>query len=97
VKSSIFALLSAFSSRGPSSSPPAPHPGSTGEEVRGYLRSIAKSTWKLVNWLTHARNAGPSDASMAVEATQNVLRAFGGAIVRRGRGILDRCPACSSY
>ena len=71
--------------------------GSSAKEIRGHLKSIALSTWQLVNWLTHAANAVRIDARMAVDATQGVLAAFGTALIRYERGIPDRCPACSSY
>lgn len=71
--------------------------GESAERIRGYLKGIANPTWDLVNWLTHARNAGRLDAQMAVDATQNVLAAFGAALLRHERGTPDRCPNCKSY
>ena len=71
--------------------------GSSAEEIRGYLKSTSKSTWQLVNWLTHAANAVKFDAFMSVEATENVLTIFSAALIRYERGISDRCPKCSSY
>lgn len=71
--------------------------GASAQEVRGYLKAMAKSTWQMVNWLTHASNAVRFDGHMAVEATHNVLAAFGSALIRYERGAPDRCPRCSSY
>lgn len=71
--------------------------GPSAQEVRGYLKAMAKSTWQMVSWLTHASNAARFDGHMAVEATQNVLAAFGSALIRYERGTPDRCPRCSSY
>jgi hypothetical protein len=71
--------------------------GGSAEEVRGYLRSSAKATWQLVSWLTHAQNAAYADGGLAVDATENVLQAFGSALVRYERGAPARCPACASY
>lgn len=71
--------------------------GSSAHEVRGYLKSSAKSAWHLVNWLTHAANATRFDALMAVDATNHLLGAFGAAIVRYERGGPERCPQCTSY
>lgn len=71
--------------------------GASAEEIRGYLKSISKSTWQLVNWLTHASNAVRFDGIMAVDATEHVLASFGAALIRHERGIPDRCPRCSSY
>lgn len=71
--------------------------GQSAKEVRGYLKSLAKSTWQLVSWLTHATNAVRFDGQMAVDATQNTLSAFSTAIIRHESGAPDRCPQCGSY
>lgn len=72
-------------------------PGASGDELRRHLRTVAKSTWQYVNWLTHATNAVRFDARLAVESTSSVLVAFGAAVIRKERGAPDRCPACRSY
>ncbi len=71
--------------------------GASAEEIRGYLKSTSKSTWQLVNWLTHASSAVRFDGMMAVDATEHVLSSFGAALIRYEKGIPDRCPRCSSY
>lgn len=71
--------------------------GSAADEIRGYLKAIAKSTWQLVGWLTHASNAGRLDAHVVLDATESTLAAFGAAVLRRERGAPERCPRCSSY
>ena len=71
--------------------------GSSAEEVRGFLRSTAKVTWQLVSWLTHAQNATHADGTLALDATQSVLKSFASALVRYERGAPERCPSCSSY
>jgi hypothetical protein len=71
-------------------------PGSHASEVRGYLKSLARSTWQLVCWLTHCTNAVRYDGAIALSATQEVLNAFGMALVRQERKDLDRCPRCRS-
>jgi hypothetical protein len=53
--------------------------GGSSERLRSYLKAIAKSTWQLVNWLTHAQNAGRFDGAIATQATENVLESFMGA------------------
>jgi hypothetical protein len=50
-----------------------------------------------VNWLTHASNARPSDASLALGATEAVITAFGTTLRRTETGRPDRCPRCRSY
>jgi predicted Zn-ribbon and HTH transcriptional regulator len=70
--------------------------GSTAAEIRGYLKTLAKSTWQLVSWLTHASNAVRYDGMLAVDATYAVLNAYGAAIIRHERPTPDRCPRCNS-
>ncbi len=71
--------------------------GSSAERRRGYLKSIAKSTWELVNWLTHADSATKFDAYFAYKATGHVLSAWSVLILRYEHGVPDRCPKCASY
>ncbi len=72
-------------------------PGKSGERIRSYLKDLARANWDLVNWLTHAKNAVRMDGVLAVEGTGHTLFAFGTAIVRKEKGIPDRCPGCGSY
>ena len=72
-------------------------PGPSNERVRGYLKDLAKATWELASWLTHAKNAVRTDATLTVEGTGHTLYAFGLAIIRKEKGVPDRCPKCSSY
>jgi hypothetical protein len=71
--------------------------GSSSERWRGYLKSTAKATWELVNWLTHATNATRFDANFAIEATGWIISTFAIALVRFEHGHPDRCPRCTSY
>lgn len=71
--------------------------GASNERVRGYLKDLAKAVWELVNWLTHAKNAVKTDATLATEGTSHALFAFGMALIRKERGVPDRCPQCASY
>lgn len=71
--------------------------GSSADRVRGYLKTISKSTWELVSWLTHSSNAVRMDGDLAVYATQNVLAAFSSVLIKYERGLPDRCPNCASY
>jgi hypothetical protein len=71
--------------------------GSSAEEIRGYMRMVAKSTWQLVNWLTHAKNAVRADAHIALDAAAHVLTIYGTVVLRHEHGAPDRCPSCSSY
>ena len=56
--------------------------GHRNERIRGYLKALAKETWDLVNWLTHAANASRIDGTIAVDATHSTLEAFGAALIR---------------
>jgi len=71
--------------------------GPSADQVRGLLKAIAKSTWQLVSWLTHATNAVRFDGRLAIDATESTLAAFSAALIRYERGTPDRCPVCSSY
>jgi hypothetical protein len=70
--------------------------GSGAQEIRKYLKTIARSTWQLVSWLTHAANAVRYDGTTAVDATYAVLNAFGAALLRHERETKDRCLRCGS-
>jgi hypothetical protein len=70
--------------------------GSQASEIRGYLKAVARSTWQLVSWLTHAANAVRYDGTVAVDATYAVLNAFGAALLRHERPVTDRCARCGS-
>jgi hypothetical protein len=70
--------------------------GASAEYVRKYLKSISRTGWQLVNWLTHTEGATQA-AILALELTQHVLGTFGTALFRHVHGIPDRCPRCSSY
>lgn len=72
-------------------------PGSSAERRRGYLKAISKSTWELVNWLTHAGNATRLDAQIALNATEQALYLFSMSFMRFERGDPHRCPECGSY
>ena len=71
--------------------------GSSAECMRHYLKTIAKSGWQLVSWLTHASEATKADAILALDATHHALATFATAVIRHSHGIPDRCPTCGSY
>ncbi len=72
-------------------------PGDSAERRRGYLKAIAKSTWELVNWLTHSASATRSDAYFTLTATEHALGTWSLTILRHEVGVPERCPNCSSY
>jgi len=66
--------------------------------LRSYLKTVAKATWELVNWLTHARNARPSDGLAAVDATSYLVSEFSMAeLWHRKKDENESCPTCGSY
>ena len=71
-------------------------PGSHNERIRGYLKALAKETWQLVGWLTHAVNASRHDGAMVLDATHSVIEAFGTALIRYERQTVERCGRCGS-
>lgn len=71
--------------------------GSSQRRLRSYLKTVAKSTWELVNWLTHAENATRLDGELAVESTGHLITVYAFALVRFERGEPSRCPVCNSY
>lgn len=71
--------------------------GERSYRVRAYLKAVAKRTWEMVNWLTHASDATLFDGEMAVEATGHLLVVYSYALVRYERGEPERCPVCRSY
>lgn len=71
--------------------------GDRSYRVRAYLKVVAKRTWEMVSWLTHASDATLFDGEMAVEATGHLLVVYSYALVRYERGEPERCPVCSSY
>lgn len=70
--------------------------GARMNDIRSYLKSIARTTWQLTAWLTHAANAVRYDGLLAVDATYAVLNAYGAALLRYQRPAPDRCPRCKS-
>jgi hypothetical protein len=71
--------------------------GGSAKDVRCYMKTVAKSGWDLVNWLTHASGATKADAILALQATQHALATFSAAVFRHLHGIPDHCPSCGSY
>ena len=72
-------------------------PGDSAERIRGHLKAIAKSSWQLASWLTHANGAKRSDASFVLDVTQSVVEGFGNAVIRYESGSPESCPSCGSY
>jgi hypothetical protein len=70
--------------------------GSKNERLRGYLKGLAKESWQLVSWLTHAVDTTRDDGMIALNATHATLEAFGAALLRHERQTPERCGRCGS-
>lgn len=66
-------------------------------EVRRHVKAVAKSGWQLASWLTHAKNAHRSDASVVVAATGHAIEMLVTSVLkdRRDRDAAT-CPTCGS-
>jgi len=71
--------------------------GSSGEQLRSYLKKLARETWDLVNKLTHAKNAVSYDAEIATAAVSHFLSTVTAASMRWSAGNPKRCGSCGSY
>jgi len=70
--------------------------GSAGES-RAFLKSVSRSAWDLVSWLTHAGKATNYDAITALLATNTCVDAFAMMLRKHRSGAPERCPKCRSY
>jgi hypothetical protein len=70
--------------------------GGTNKELRRHLKNIAKETWQLVNWLTHARSANKTASSIAIHSCQTVIGHFIQILERELTDKTDECPVCRS-
>jgi hypothetical protein len=72
------------------------HAGGSLKELRSFLKSACEKTWVLVSWLTHYRDAGQLEASIALEecgALAGHLAQTLNAAETRER---SACPSCGS-
>lgn len=72
------------------------YPGESNDKRRGLAKAAANEAWTFTNWLTHARGATASDAAIAVDVTALAVSIFTDALIRRVRGVPERCPECGS-
>lgn len=70
--------------------------GSSNKTLRQYLKTTAKQTWQLVNWLTHARNANQGITSIAVRGADTIFDHFAQVLVGVETESIDKCLSCSS-
>lgn len=70
--------------------------GASNKDLRQHLKSLAKETWQLVNWLTHHRNATATATSIALHSTQTLVGHLIQILERSKTDQIERCPVCSS-
>lgn len=71
--------------------------GSSAEQLRSYIRKLARETWDYVNKLTHAKNAGSYDTEIGAAAVSHFLSTMTAARMRWAAGDKQRCATCGSY
>lgn len=71
-------------------------PGSSNKNLRQHLKSVAKESWQLVNWLTHSRNANKTASSIAIHSCQTVIGHFIQILERSRLDQSEECPVCKS-
>lgn len=70
--------------------------GGSNKELRQHLKSIAKETWQLTNWLTHHRNASETATSIAMHSCQTTVGHFIKVLERSKTERTEQCPVCTS-
>lgn len=70
--------------------------GEPNKELRSYLKALGNETWKLVNWLTHDRNANKTAALIAHESVTALNSHFARLLMRERADRADQCPVCAS-
>lgn len=71
--------------------------GGAAEYVRGYLKAICQKGWQLANWLTHARNATRSDASLCISATEHLIQQLIALALKAMKRAPEKCARCGSF
>src|SRR5947209_12023317 len=71
-------------------------PGGSNKELRSYVKGAAESTWQLVNWLTHARNATKTAATITTHAADLLVGHFIQLVEFDRLDHTEQCPTCKS-
>ena len=72
-------------------------PGKGMRKIRSHLKFNSDSTWELVSWLTHHKNAVRDDAKYVMNATEQLMLNTLNIVVRSEKQKPKRCPICKSY
>jgi hypothetical protein len=70
--------------------------GQDNKQLRQYLKTNAKETWQLVNWLTHDRNAKQTASSIAIHACDTVVGHSVQILERERSDRTKECTVCKS-
>jgi hypothetical protein len=70
--------------------------GGSNKELRQHLKTTAKESWQLVNWLTHARSANETSSSIALHSCQTIIGHFIKILERNRTDKAPSCPVCKS-
>jgi hypothetical protein len=70
--------------------------GGSNKQLRQYLKSTAKETWQLANWLAHTRSADKTVTDITISACDVTLRSFIHVLERQRTGGAVECPSCKS-
>lgn len=70
--------------------------GRSNKELRAHLKSATDSTWQLVNWITHHRNANKTAALIAIDAVDALVIQLVRLLSRERHDRTDQCPTCQS-
>ncbi len=66
-------------------------------KIRAHLKTNSDSTWELVSWLTHHKNAVRDDAKYVMDATEQLILNTLSIVVLNEKQKPKRCPKCKSY
>lgn len=73
------------------------HAGGSLKELRSFLKGTCEKTWNLVNWVTHYRNAGEVEASIAYQACGTLAGHISQSLAAAKKRERSVCPSCGSY
>jgi hypothetical protein len=70
--------------------------GGSNKELRQHLKTIAKETWQLTNWLTHHRKASKTATAIAMHSCQTTVGHFIQILEKSKTTETENCPVCTS-
>ena len=71
-------------------------PGRGNKEMRSHVKDLARSTWQLVNWLTHTRSASHASTAIAVDSVETLVSTFVRLMTSKRTEDVEVCPNCKS-